>query len=193
MNRFIVLFLAVVIISCQSSEKNTGKHNFGYPQISKIFKEQEIALVQNGRGLQKMAVLNKQMENATILPNNTDWDKELSVFQEIDLNRPSYLGFIVKDSLAEPNGYTITYKTNKETIPIKELKIQYTSDRKMKVMDCSILKENELSKTQKFLHAEFDIESSINLLKTYSIKSTQKVVFKDELFTQVSGIVLGQK
>jgi hypothetical protein len=192
MTRIYLCFLAFILLSCQGNDSKKTKHNFGYPELSQLFTAQQQLLLKNSAGLQKRATLNKQTEEATILPNNVEWAKELSVFQELDLNKPSYIGFIKKDSLPTSSGYTITYTTDKQTIAIKKLILNYNTAGTITSLNADIIKANELSSTEKHLQATFSVTPTEAILQQYSIESIQKVVLKDELYTKILGTILIQ-
>jgi len=193
MTRIYICFLAFILLSCQGNDSKKAKHNLGYPELSQLFTAQQQILLKNSAGLQKKATLNKQTEEATNLPNNVEWAKELSVFQELDLNKPSYIGFIKKDSLPTSSGYTITYTTDRQTIAIKKLVLNYNVSGTITSLNADIIKENELSSTEKHLQATFSVTPTEAILQQYSVESIQKVVLKDELYTKILGTILSQQ
>jgi hypothetical protein len=192
MYRLYFIIIAFAFYACQSSENGKGRHDFGYPHIGQLFKDQEAILLSNECGLQKTALLNKQREEVTILPNDALWSKELSAFQEIDLNRPSYLGFITKDSVIDENGRIITYTATKASIPIKKLIVHYDKEGNINNLDCNTEKENEISKTEKTLSAHFNTQNGKSILTDYDIVSTQKMILKDPIYTSIHGVVLNK-
>jgi len=52
---------------------------------------------------------------------NIDWSEELDAFKESDINRPAWRGEFKVDSISLERVYVITYKTENEEIPVKNV------------------------------------------------------------------------
>lgn len=57
------------------------------------------------------------------LSDSIDWKKELKIFAENSINKPSWKNNFSADTIKEAQKNTITYKTDDEKISVKEIKI----------------------------------------------------------------------
>lgn len=57
-----------------------------------------------------------------------DWKEELDAFKEADINRPAWRGQFKIDTISLERVYVITYKTDNEEIPVKNVVITVDKD-----------------------------------------------------------------
>jgi len=57
-----------------------------------------------------------------------DWKEELDAFKEADINRPAWRGEFKIDSISLERVYIITYKTDNEEIPVKNVVVTIDKD-----------------------------------------------------------------
>ncbi len=57
-----------------------------------------------------------------------DWKEELDAFKEADINRPAWRGQFKIDTISLERVYVITYKTENEEIPVKNVVITVDKD-----------------------------------------------------------------
>lgn len=61
---------------------------------------------------------------------NIDWNEELDAFKESDINRPAWRGEFMVDTISLERVFVITYKTENEEIPVKNVVITVDKDTK---------------------------------------------------------------
>jgi hypothetical protein len=57
-----------------------------------------------------------------------DWKEELDAFKEADINRPAWRGEFKIDSISLERVFVITYKTDNEEIPVKNVVVTIDKD-----------------------------------------------------------------
>lgn len=61
---------------------------------------------------------------------NIDWNEELDAFKEADINRPAWRGAFKVDSISLERVFVITYKTDNEEIPVKNVVVTVDKETK---------------------------------------------------------------
>lgn len=61
---------------------------------------------------------------------DVDWDEEFDAFVESDINRPAWRGEFKVDTISLERMYVITYKTENDQIPVKNVVVTIDKDTK---------------------------------------------------------------
>ncbi len=111
---FFIVFTACNDIKVKPEEKIYFSIS---PYIDTLTKD----LSQNGTGLKKFARLNKSVDST--FTKTVNWENELSIFKEAEINKSSYRGKFKVDSTFSNGQQIITYTTDDKKIRAKFLKL----------------------------------------------------------------------
>ena len=165
LNRLAVLFpigLASLLSSCESKDlKSSVDTNSTYFDIPLYFGEQISALQKRNPLVLKTVYTNQVSEEKEL--NIGDWNIELSSFLTVDLNKPAYKGYIIKDSI----GNVVNYKITDDKAEVSKVTITY---------DNNIPSQIEIAKQIKNFLYRTDETLIYQPNKMYSIKKSQKVI-----------------
>ncbi len=96
-----------------------------YYDLPKCMTHQIDALQKMGKLVRKK--LNKDGQSQTIERGNVNWEEELELFLESDINRPAWRGDFQADTVKLEQMMVITYSTENPEIPVKSVVV--TLDR----------------------------------------------------------------
>ena len=175
-NFFIVFFLS----AC--SNINEVKKISSYYNIDSLLNSQ-IIILPNSNDLQKEVTWNSKSEKSNFSPSNFDWQKELNVFNQIDINQVSNKSSYVvlsKDNL-------IKYKKLVDEEGIISIDITLDNNEKPKSIVAYGIKKNFLFNSYRNYNLSFD---SIGNLTNYIFEDKQIRIFNDTLLYKVSGNII---
>jgi hypothetical protein len=109
-----------------------------------------------------------------------DWQQELGLFLEIDLNKPVLRDMYLVNNSKDMVEYTATDKKFK----VQYLAIKGTAENPTEI-NANLTDENQLYQTKKELQMKFENGK----LVAYKIAGQQKIIFKDPLNYQMIGLV----
>jgi hypothetical protein len=115
--------------------------------------------------------------------NKIDWQKELELFLQADLNKQSFQLSYNKEETPQMAIYTLK---EGENLPVKSLKIIFEVDRTAKQIEALIQTENYLYQSEKHLLMTFDK----NHLTHYQIEGWQELFIGKKKNFKVDGIVV---
>ena len=175
-NFFIVFFLS----AC--SNINEVKKISSYYNIDSLLNSQ-IIILPNSNDLQKEVTWNSKSEKSNFSPSSFDWQKELNVFNQIDINQVSNKSSYVvlsKDNL-------IKYKKLVDEEGIISIDITLDNNEKPKSIVAYGIKKNFLFNSYRNYNLSFD---SIGNLTNYIFEDKQIRIFNDTLLYKVSGNII---
>jgi len=159
-----LLSLAIFVSACQSSPQNAGKQV--YWDFPSFFLQQADALQVEKPRWEKSVWVEQQREVKEV--KNVDWEKELALFLEIDLNKTAYLGQVSVNTTDSLTHYQVT----EPELPIREVKIRWATPQQTPArIDMHWHSENKLYQTDKKLIAFF----KEGKLDSYQIQTFQKI------------------
>ena len=127
----------------------------------------------------------KKQETQTV--NNPDWNTELALFREIDLNKKALAGSYTQTKTVLPEGEKLLYTLNEDaTAPI--IRLEVIKDKQNRV---SSLKAVYEQKNGLFYNRELRLLETTNQgkLNAYQISGVQKVLLFDSLAYRVSSML----
>lgn len=173
--RFLLFFL--LFSACQgTSETSRTRHYFD----TRTWMESLLTGLESGKPeVEKTWVYDGQRQTRAV--KDIDWDKELRLFLDADLNKSSFVTSY--DSLKE--AYRTVYRLKPgEKLPIKELHILLDSTGRPSEMYCVRHSENTFFTTG----SEIRLAAENDRLTAYEIRSVQKLLW----FRPDSSFVSGQ-
>jgi hypothetical protein len=174
----IVLLSLLFLASCTQSENKIQSKT--YYDLAGLMNQQISDLSAKKPLVEKTVVLADKQER--IETKDIDWNKELELFLQADLNKQSY-----------QSGYTIEVKDKKnsyqlkkgEKLPVTQLVIEFDEKDLPKHIEATMHTKNYLYESAKKLTA--DLENS--QLKTYKIEGYQELFIGSKKSFSVEGKV----
>ncbi len=160
----IALFLFILLhIACNKSVDNSVRTNT-YFSIRDFFKNETKRLANSKTSVRKTIMKGDTFEEIKLTPKN--WQEELVIFSECDINKPAWVRSYSLDSIVKPD-YTIVTYTTVENIPVKKIILV---KNKTGVLSVSIEKN-----TNNLIY-----ESSQNLI--YSAKNGYEIIGEQKVY-----------
>jgi hypothetical protein len=117
-----IVFITIFLCACQETPKQDV--NIGYIfSIKNFMRDLASSQPQLNNNFKKTVISGGKSETRTF--RTLDWDKEYVPFTQSDLQKPSWINYITKDSLDNE----VTYTTHKNAIPVKKMKIVYADSQ----------------------------------------------------------------
>lgn len=118
-------FLLMILFfgACNSAAPKKQSSSLQYFDLKDYISKEAARLKKVNPGIDKTVMVNNAQEHRKL--KIADWQKELSVFSDADINKSAWQGLfkLRKDAASE------TYLSDNEKVPVKSLKISYRSGR----------------------------------------------------------------
>lgn len=143
--------------------------------------QQETARLQQEKPPVLKSVTTKGQPTETTETNEIDWEKELSIFQEVDLGRPALRDFYREERQELPNGSTVSTftKTEEAAAPVQRLELVVSPFHKLEHLEADVLEENILFYSRRKI--TLVAEPGTGKLSSYRVEGVQKLIFGDSL------------
>lgn len=171
----IYALLIALLMACQTQEDQPKTKV--YFDLNGFLQQQSEQLSKSNPKVTKQLTANQKSETTTI--DSLNWTKELEIFQQADLNKPSYqlsydvtkLGTLVMLYQLKPS----------EHLAVKELKIELDSVRNLpKTIEAVVSEDNLLFSSQKKLNIICQATADGRwCIKKYSVLGSQKLILTD--------------
>lgn len=179
------LFFLVSCSACvpTSATKETDKKYF---DLIAFVDKQISELNTQKMQVRKKILLNNETDE--IQTDTLNWEKELALFRESDINSPSFRdSYQIEEDKANRS---VTYTAKESKLKVKEIKLifdEHSQIDKVSVKQIKIFfsEDNQLYELQR----DLVMELKNNLLSAYAIKGFQKVILKDSLIYQIEAVV----
>ena len=127
------------------------------------------------------SVTTKGQPPETIQMDEVDWEKELAIFQEVDLSRPALRDFYREERHTLPNGSTVSIFTKdaQAAAPVERLQLTVSPFQKLEHLEAVVLEENMLFYSKR--NITLAAEPGTGNLTSYRVEGVQKLVFGDSL------------
>ena len=116
-------FLVLGLAACQ--QKEISNKQLEYVDLQGFFSAEASRLNAQKPTLTKMVCINGKTESK-VLNKSIDWEKELSVFKEADINKPAFKGMYQISTL--PN--KTIYNSNSKNASVKRIEIDFGNTKK---------------------------------------------------------------
>jgi flagellar motor protein MotB len=121
------LFCFILTNACSNSvSSNTQKATASYFSLQQFFNDEAQRLQKNNTKLEKVITLNENEETKTI--SNIDWQKELALFKEADLNKPSWYDQYRIDSTQQNQELHISYTALNDKLRTKSVQLIFSNN-----------------------------------------------------------------
>lgn len=181
-NYFLLLLLLTCAVACVPTSATTDADKKYFDLIQ--FTDNQVHELY----MQKLQVKKKIFldgETDQITSDTLNWEKELALFREADINSPSLRDSYEIDE--DKLNHTITYTAKESKLKVKEIKLVFDEQSQMNKVSIKQVKiffseDNQLYEIQR----DLSMELKNNLLSAYSIKGFQKVILKDSLIYEIT-------
>ncbi len=174
-----LLFISLLLIGCTESEnQNSTKVYF---DLTGLVNQQVSELNKNQPLTHKNLAIEEKKE--ALNTNKIDWQKELELFLQADLNKQSYQLSYNKEETPQMAVYTLK---EGENLPVKSLKIIFDEDKSAKHIEALLQTKNYLYQSEKHLLMTFDKKRLTN----YQIEGWQELFIGKKKNFKVDGIVV---
>ncbi|MBT9392921.1 hypothetical protein KLP40_07090 [Hymenobacter sp. NST-14] len=156
-----------------------------YFDVPGLLKAQSSRLDQRRPVVEKQVLLRDgQLETTRVA--QTDWTKELQIFQQADINKPALRGLYAVDSVALPGGtLRRTYRRRPGTDhPVEQLSV-LSQGAQVQELTATVAQDNPLVYSAKQLEMHYQN----GLLATYRVTGVQKLILFDSVHYAVRGTV----
>jgi len=173
-----LLFISLLLVGCTESEtQNSTKTYF---DLASLVNQQIAELNKNQPLTHKNLAIEEKKE--VLNTNKIDWQKELELFLQADLNKQSYQLSYNKEETPKMAVYMLK---EGENLPVKSLKIIFEVNRTAKQIEALIQTKNYLYQSEKHLFMTLDK----NRLTNYQIEGWQELFIGKKKRFRIDGIV----
>jgi len=125
--KILILALACGFISCNQERETTANARLSYFDVKGYFSKEAHRLQQNNPTIKKTVSVNGTAENREL--KITDWEKELAVFTNADINKASWQG----EFKVTTNNQLTVYSSANKKIPVKKISLTYQLSKLAKI------------------------------------------------------------
>ena len=179
--RIIGLFaLLVGLAACERPAPPASTEQSAFFDLTGYLQEQTARLQQEQPPVLK-SVIAKGQPTETMQMEAMDWEKELAIFQELDLSRPALRDFYTEERHTLPNGSTVSVFTKdaEAAAPVDQLQLTVSPAQKLERLEAVVLEENMLFYSKR--NISLDADPGSGNLTSYRVEGVQKLVFGDSL------------
>lgn len=166
-----LFFTSIVFFSCQKKDKNLADQStLPFFDLKTFFQEEAKNLNERQAKLVKTAFLNGITEEKTF--EKVDFNEELKIFREADLNKPAWKDQYKTDTVTNKNGQLeVTYFNENQRLRIKKIVLLFEKLEADKPLEVQIVKQisNPVYETNEELLYQTN--------QAYQVSSVQKVTF----------------
>ncbi|RRN77200.1 hypothetical protein EIM50_20815 [Pseudoxanthomonas sp. SGD-10] len=121
----LIIPIIVLITSCVSSEQTDTQDVFYY-NFKHFFSQEVEKLTKENPTIEKTIIHNNQQESKSLKIDN--WDQELALFIESDINKASWKNSYTKDSTSQ----RVIYTAKEESLRIRKSEVHFADGKPVK-------------------------------------------------------------
>ncbi len=192
MGKYKVIALFGILCTAVSCERPTPRATTGTAGSSYNLEAYLQAQAERLQAKKPVIIKRAQTENhaqETIKTSKIDWEDELSIFQDIDISKPSLRSYYTeeKQTLGDDiTAYNYT-KAVKAEAPVQHLTLQANKEQKLQGMEAVLLEENVLFYSRR--KVKLSTNPATGDITGYQINGVQKLIFGDSLHYNVTAII----
>jgi hypothetical protein len=175
-----LIAVALLATLCWHCERVKPKENLfrQFYNLDSLIDQQITSL--HGKTLNKTVSIDGDTNRQVLTFDSTQWQDELGVIKDLDVNLPEYVGGIK----TEKSNDVLTYQPLPEQeIPVKQ--VAYHFDQANQLIKLTGIFEEE--KTIYHSLRKIEVLFEKDQIKAYSIKGYQKMLLRDTVYFEVSG------
>jgi hypothetical protein len=172
-----LLVIGLLFIACQPNKKEV-QHLFDTKQF---FTQQIAKLSKQNLTLRKHVAYNN-LNDSLIINTEINWEKELRLFSEFDLAKPTNGKLFTVDTAYAENEIIITYKAIDSTQRIKHVLIELDKQYQVRAVNFSTAQQTNLFSSAQQLRYVVD--------SGFSIHNQQQTQLADEAVYNIEGVFI---
>ncbi|MCJ8163844.1 hypothetical protein MKJ04_03255 [Pontibacter sp. E15-1] len=180
---FLVLLLAIVACERPAPPASADAEQAAYNLSAYLEQQQQRLTAEKPMVLKSVSAEGKPTE--TIETSAVDWEDELAVFKETDLNRPALQEYYTRQEqvLADGN-ILVEYTRLKDTEPlVHHLRLELGPDRKLRKLNALIQDQNVLFYSRR--NIQLSTDTATGNIASYRVEGVQKLILSDSLHYRV--------
>lgn len=149
----LLITLGLLVMMWQACEAPNQKVVEG-PDVFDIeqFLDSQYHELAQSDSLVKTAIINDSVETHTVSYTEEEWKKELRFFAKANINRKSWVDYFEIDTtVLDKNHMQISYRTDRDNIPVKEAIIRKDRNLNVDLLNLSIHRSNPISQLDRNL------------------------------------------
>jgi len=180
----LTILFVILLASCKDSGSKNAilLEKYPLPNIDSLVKNQVEVL--SGKTILKKIIFNGKEEILSLETDTTFWKSELSVFSNLEINKPSLIGAYYKSRIN--NKIIFERKTGEQKGAILVTTIISPNGNLLDISGI-VQDKNYLYSSEQVLSMTFSENSQT--LKSYNFSGYQKMIAKDTVFFEIDGKV----
>ena len=174
-----LLIITIFLIACQHKQMKEESviATTSYFDLADLVQTDIRNNTKNSCGEEKIINVNNQLEKKTI--NTLDWQKEMQLLLDCDINKPSWKGKFKVDTLWKQDSslLSITYHSLSNKIQVKRMYIQFANDNTI----ANITIDKKISSILFSNRQQIIYQPS----KSFTVSSHQKAFFMNDFNSEV--------
>lgn len=169
-----ISLLFIFFLACTDNSSHKESISVKYFSINNFIDNQIKYLKKMNPEISKTITYNSKIETQTL--TDIDWEKELSVFKEYDINKPAWSNSYLIDTINNDTlSYDINYTTQDSSLSIKNLLVKFYNNKAVGFY-ANINSENFLYNIQK--KVQYSISTGYSISENQNIKFYKDSEFK---------------
>lgn len=144
--RLIIATCFATLVSCQ----NIPNNNVTLFDTKQFF-EHEITLLTEQKAGIKQVLTYQQKQDSFIINDTVNWEKELQIFADLDLAKPSNKSAFKVDTINTNNLFMVSYTSTDDKQSLKKVVVTTDEKQNVKAIDAWMGKSNSLYQSQTIL------------------------------------------
>lgn len=147
------------------------------------FLDRQVEYLQNAQPVVRKTVYDQQEVVETETVRNINWERELELFREIDLNRPALRDYFTLTRHTDPATDHITERYEKKPgayTNVDFLEVELDATGQLRQLRAATQQDNPLFFTQHHLQLTTS-PANQNRIKSYAVAGVQKLIFTDSV------------
>lgn len=182
-------FILIILISLASCQMKPDKTVSVYFDTDSLMKQQKQLLYEKKASISKWAKVQGKSSEGNVSPDSLNaWDREFQILEKININKPALQGSYEVIVYDDPNSNLKVkeYSGVVDDLEVPYLKLYYlNTPDDLRIIEASYVENNPIYHSTRNLKFIFNDFTGSSLLHKYSIKGTQKMIFKDSVNFEV--------
>ncbi|MBC5994068.1 hypothetical protein [Pontibacter cellulosilyticus] len=180
----ILLVVLLAFTACERPTPPAVNEDGAAYDLTQYLQEQK-ARMQAQKPMVLKTVTTENKPSETVETDEINWEDELSVFEQLDLNKPTLAEYYTKEVFElESGGYAVEYKKLEESEPLVHyLYLSFAPNRQLMEVNAILQDQNPLFFSRR--KVQLQAEPGTGNISSYSIKGVQKLIFSDSLHYKV--------